>query len=118
MSDKKQTVELCKQHIEECENLEKRRGLESHANDRIELLHVSNNAKHVDADIFTHTDLPDIDVEEDFKIINNKNQDIDNDLEYISKGVQDLKNIAIDMGQVVCFNPGIGWPKSKTRSYW
>lgn len=38
IAEHKETLELCKQHIEECENLEKRRTNDAYANDRVELL--------------------------------------------------------------------------------
>jgi hypothetical protein len=81
IKDHRDTLELCKLHIEECENLEKRKQLDSYQQERAELMHqnypqVPQGEKQDDP--FTHTDLPDIDVEEDLKAIKNKNKDIVN----------------------------------------
>ncbi|KAJ8331471.1 hypothetical protein QVD99_001739 [Batrachochytrium dendrobatidis] len=113
VAEHKEILELCKQHVDECENLEKRRQADGYAADRIELFSGDGNntnggdgvsgAGHGDNDDhndpFTHSDLPDIDVEEDLKAIKNRNKDINQDLENIGVGVAKLKEIALDMGQ-------------------
>lgn len=99
-------MELCKQHIEECESLEKRKQFDSHTADRVELLgsNGNTNGNYYSAtspradDPFTHSDLPDIDVEEDFKAIKNRNKEIDQDMDDLGAGVSKLKELALDMG--------------------
>ncbi|KAL2911437.1 hypothetical protein HK105_209088 [Polyrhizophydium stewartii] len=129
VAEHKEVLELCKQHIEECENLEKRKQNEAYAADRSELFAISgggggggggagdkslasfaggNGADSQDP--FMHSELPDIDVEEDLKAIKNRNKDIleadenvnqDQDLDAIGTGVARLKEIALDMGQEI-----------------
>ncbi|KAH6595083.1 hypothetical protein BASA50_006070 [Batrachochytrium salamandrivorans] len=113
----KEILDLCKQHVEECESLEKRRQADGFAADRVELFssngggngggngdgdgiygggHGGGNEQH---DPFTNSELPDIDVEEDIKAIRHRDKDIDKDVENIGLGVARLKEIALDMGQ-------------------
>jgi hypothetical protein len=47
------------------------------------------------------SELPDIDVEQDLKNIREKDKEIDKDIEGLGVGVGRLRDIAIDMGQVV-----------------
>ncbi|KAJ3092779.1 hypothetical protein HK102_003042 [Quaeritorhiza haematococci] len=136
---RREIVQLCFQHIEECENLEKRRFNEKAGVDRLELLRgsvtssggprrpygitsdgdgVETNAdraalfegaanararKKADedggADPFLNSNLPDIDVDEDFEKLNERNKMIDQDLEDIEHGVKKLKELAQDMNQ-------------------
>ena len=106
LAEHKEVLELCKQHIEECENLERRKQTDAYTSDRVELLSggghggVHYNGRPGEEDPFTHTDLPDIDVEEDLKNIRNKNKEIDQDLDDLGAGVARLKEIALDMGNV------------------
>lgn len=46
---------------------------------------------------YTSSEIPDIDVEEDLKLIKSRNKQIDNELEDISQGVKRLKDLASDM---------------------
>ncbi|KAJ3109255.1 hypothetical protein HDU97_007749 [Phlyctochytrium planicorne] len=116
--ERKEIHELIMRHVEEVDNLEKRRFNDGYALDRTELLaggkqggqgaggHKgvgvyggAGSAGPQSDNPFTTTELPDIDVEEDFKNINEKNKAIDDDLEEIGAGVQKLKEIANAMGQ-------------------
>lgn len=84
MKEQREVCDLCKHHIEECENLEKRRQNDAYAADRVELftsnlpsnggVGVGQSDNHDDP--FLNSDLPDIDVEEDLKTIRNRNRDI------------------------------------------
>jgi hypothetical protein len=47
------------------------------------------------------SELPDIDVEEDLKNIRARDQDIDKEVEQLGTGIAKLRDIAIDMGQVI-----------------
>ncbi|KAJ2999542.1 hypothetical protein HDV02_002689 [Globomyces sp. JEL0801] len=110
----KEIVELCKQHIEEVENLEKRKLNDAHVSERVDLLQTNGGGgAHVKGKIKSAyleglstvpddaygSDLPDIDAEEDLKAIRNKDKEIDNDVQELGVGVARLKDIAIDMGQ-------------------
>ncbi|KAJ3197040.1 hypothetical protein HK101_006503 [Irineochytrium annulatum] len=118
VEQRKEILDLINKHIEEVENLEKRRINEGYTLDRTELLsggkpgiggtgghrgvgtYGTGDAKPQNPDDpYTQTDLPDIDVEEDFKAINEKNKAIDEDLEHIGAGVKKLKEMANAMGQ-------------------
>ncbi|KAJ3277059.1 hypothetical protein HDV01_000111 [Terramyces sp. JEL0728] len=107
VAEHKEIVQLCKQHIEEVEQLEKRRVADTHAGERVELLNgAANNNIYAnmgkggqEQDIFTHSDLPDIDAEEDMKAIKNRNKEIDEEVNQLGQGVAKLRDIAIDMGQ-------------------
>ncbi|KAI8913441.1 hypothetical protein EDD86DRAFT_268925 [Gorgonomyces haynaldii] len=102
IAEHKEVLDLCKAHIEECENLEKRKQLDQNYQDRAELFaaasHHPGGASTAGEDPFIHTDLPDIDVEEDLKAIRNKNAEIDQDLDELGNGVARLREIAVDMG--------------------
>ena len=89
-----------------------------HAADRVELLgpgrsdpNLVGMGKSQDnpPDYFS-SELPDIDAEEDLKAIKNRDQEIvimikqDNDVKDLGVGVQKLRDIAIDMGQVIIIN--------------
>ncbi|KAJ3283571.1 hypothetical protein HDU79_008954 [Rhizoclosmatium sp. JEL0117] len=112
----KEIFDLTNKHIEEVESLEKRRFNEGYAMDRKDLMQGATSkgisgmggAAGVkgnyggnygdEKDPFNNTNLPDIDVEEDFKKMNEKNKAIDEDLEVIGAGVQKLKELALNMG--------------------
>ncbi|KAJ3391206.1 hypothetical protein HDU92_009161 [Lobulomyces angularis] len=138
---RKEIVELCGQHLAECDDMEKRRFLEKNGVDRSELLQGGTGVstavqvrrpygtdfsqekmevndtrkalfegttdkgrkKKADQELVTDdpfvSKLPEIDVEEDFKLMNEKNKLIDKDLEDIGFGVQKLKEIAQGMNQ-------------------
>ncbi|KAI8590743.1 hypothetical protein BDZ88DRAFT_446240 [Geranomyces variabilis] len=115
LAQRKEILELCQKHIEECENLEKRKFNDAFVAERTELLsggsRTAGGAKGKKGkkgaaadeetpppDPFTHSELPDIDVEEDFKRIGERNKLIDNDLDQIGAGVARLKDLANDMG--------------------
>ncbi|KAI8818903.1 uncharacterized protein EV422DRAFT_535864 [Fimicolochytrium jonesii] len=111
LAQRREILDLCQKHIEECENLEKRRFNEGHVADRSELLagarpperrrgrgNKAADPEEPPPDPFTNTDLPDIDVEEDFKRIGERNKLIDNDLDQIGAGVAKLKELANEMG--------------------
>ncbi|KAI9330383.1 hypothetical protein DFJ73DRAFT_858936 [Zopfochytrium polystomum] len=122
LAERKEILDLTLRHIEEVENLERRRFNEGVAIDREELMAGGNTGVagragghraigtyggHYDdvspsspsgADPF-ESGLPDIDVEEDFKAINERNRAIDEDLEVIGAGVARLKELANNMGQ-------------------
>ena len=101
LREKRQVYELCLQHLEECEGLEKQRydfprsdrdaligtaspsGLSYHSN-------ISYSSTH-------DSELPDIDVENDMKTLQKGDQEIQKDLQIISTGVATLKTIAIGM---------------------
>ncbi|KAI9208055.1 uncharacterized protein BJ171DRAFT_490106 [Polychytrium aggregatum] len=112
LQERKEIVTLCQQHIEECENLEKKRFNEGHGVERVALLTSNNKAKPEDdsraqlfakkggePDPYLDSELNDIDVDEDMQKIKEKNKAIDTDLEGISVGVGKLKQIALDMDQ-------------------
>ncbi|KAI8855202.1 hypothetical protein BC829DRAFT_378340 [Chytridium lagenaria] len=120
LEERKEIQDLIMKHIDEVENLEKRRFNDNYALDRTELLtgakqgpagtgghrgvgtYGGSNSAGPQSDPnnpFTTTELPDIDVEEDFKNINERNKAIDEDLEEIGAGVAKLKEIANAMGQ-------------------
>ncbi|KAJ3122229.1 WD repeat-containing protein 34 [Nowakowskiella sp. JEL0407] len=112
LADRKEVLELCNKHIEECEALEKHKFNEEYAADRKELLSRPaggdlRNRKGTggggegaaDDDPFTKSELPDIDVQEDLKKIEERNKNIDNELEQISIGVGKLKDLANTMGE-------------------
>ncbi|KAJ3021661.1 UNVERIFIED_CONTAM: hypothetical protein HDU68_009524 [Siphonaria sp. JEL0065] len=112
----KEILELTNKHIEEVESLEKRRFNEGYAMDRTDLMAGATNKGGISGvgtgggrgnygghyaenkDPFNNTELPDIDVEENFKRMNEKNKAIDEDLEVIGQGVQKLKELAQNMG--------------------
>ncbi|TPX33172.1 hypothetical protein SmJEL517_g03810 [Synchytrium microbalum] len=103
---RKEIAELCHKHVEEVEALEKKKFTDRVGSDRIELMARSGdgaryrgNAAPGGGDPFMESDLAPIDpdVDEDFKKIKGKNQDIDNDLDVIGKGVSKLKDIANEM---------------------
>ncbi|KAJ3331278.1 hypothetical protein HDU76_003613 [Blyttiomyces sp. JEL0837] len=118
---RKEVLDLTLKHIEEVENLEKRRFNEGYAIDRAELMaggkagggggvgghkgvgtyggnYGDQNQGDQGDDPFMNSALPDIDVEEDFKNINERNQQIDEDLDQIGAGVAKLKELATNMG--------------------
>ncbi|KAJ1567749.1 hypothetical protein HK405_004900 [Cladochytrium tenue] len=121
----KEVVELAFRHIEEVEMLEKRRFNEGVTADRGLLLAgasdgpaaggvagraratgnygaASGNYRDLEgggADPFLDTGLPDLDVEEDFKALNEQNRAVDEDIEVIGAGVAKLKQMAHAMGE-------------------
>ena len=68
--------------------MEKRKAMDTYSDGRVQLLGNSGNGGAAGADfasasgganfndLFTHTDLPDIDVDEDLKVIKNRNKEI------------------------------------------
>lgn len=114
VANRREILDLCQKHIEECENLEKRRFNAVHTDARVELLQGAQRpgyprqrtkggpSSDPDAppDPFTNSELPDIDVEEDMKRIGERNKMIDQDLDEIGAGVAKLKEIAHDLGNV------------------
>ncbi|KAJ3111330.1 hypothetical protein HDU96_005787 [Phlyctochytrium bullatum] len=130
LEERKEIHDLILKHIDEVENLEKRRFNDNYALDRTELLTggksgVGGTGGHRGVGVygglasagqatdpanpFTTTELPDIDVEEDFKNINERNKAIDEDLEEIGAGVAKLKDIANAMGQVIIIEVPNSW---------
>ncbi|KAJ3043709.1 hypothetical protein HDV00_004482 [Rhizophlyctis rosea] len=110
LKDRQEVLQLCQQHIEELENLEKRKFNEAYTADRVDLLggargQVSygvgkgRGGGEEASDPFTHSELPDIDVEDDLRKIADRNAEIDKDLDAIGIGVTHLKNIATEMGE-------------------
>jgi hypothetical protein len=79
-------LELVKQHLDECENMEKRKINDAHVADRIELMGGGNGGgndiyvnvgKGSDQPIDPYTsELPDIDAENDMKDIKRRDQEI------------------------------------------
>ncbi|KAJ3222404.1 hypothetical protein HDU78_011762, partial [Chytriomyces hyalinus] len=114
LAQQKEILDLTNKHIEEVESLEKRRFNDGYAMDRTDLMAGATNkgisgvgnkgmvgnygGNYEKRDPFNETELPDIDVEEDFKNMNEKNKMIDQDLEEIGQGVQKLKELAQNMG--------------------
>ncbi|KAJ3189333.1 hypothetical protein HDU85_002962 [Gaertneriomyces sp. JEL0708] len=109
LHSRKETLDLCQRHIEELENLEKRRFNDQYGEARVELLsgaragHARNRktgatTEEPPPDPFLNSELPDIDVEEDLKRIGERNKLIDQDLDEIGAGVARLKDIANDLG--------------------
>ncbi|TPX63277.1 hypothetical protein SpCBS45565_g06733 [Spizellomyces sp. 'palustris'] len=112
LTHRREILELAQKHIEEVENLEKRKFNDGYTEARVELLAGNrgnpayrarpNKGAPVDEDSvpdpFTTTELPDIDVEEDLKRIGERNKMIDQDLDDIGAGVARLKDIANDLG--------------------
>ncbi|KAJ3049467.1 hypothetical protein HK097_009546 [Rhizophlyctis rosea] len=106
---RQEILQLCQQHIEELENLEKRKFNDAYMADRADLMsgasrqthYASGKGKGADEapDPFTNTELPDIDVEDDLRKIADRNAEIDKDLDAIGIGVTHLKNIANEMGE-------------------
>ncbi|KAJ3379180.1 hypothetical protein HDU84_006979 [Entophlyctis sp. JEL0112] len=114
VAEHKEVLELTIAHIEELDSLEKRRFNEGRAMDRADLMagattpvrgisgmsptgYTGNYGGNYEKDPFS-SELPDIDVEDDFKHMNEKNKAIDADLEVIGQGVQKLKELAQNMG--------------------
>ncbi|RKO94094.1 hypothetical protein BDK51DRAFT_18899, partial [Blyttiomyces helicus] len=111
LAERKEILELCQKHIEELENLEKRRFNDGYTENRVELLSGGRARTAVgrsagggggpssgEADPFT-SELPDIEVEEDLKAIQERDKAINQDLEDIGVGVAKLKEMAQNMGQ-------------------
>ncbi|KAJ3294387.1 hypothetical protein HK104_003634 [Borealophlyctis nickersoniae] len=118
LRERREVLTICQQHIEELENLEKRKFNEAYAADRVDLLSggrggvggfggrarggpsgAGGAGGAEEPDPFMNSELPDIDVEEDFKIIDERNKNIDDDLDHIGIAVANLKGIATNMGQ-------------------
>ncbi|KAJ1562025.1 hypothetical protein HK096_002395 [Nowakowskiella sp. JEL0078] len=107
LAERKEILDLCTKHIEECESLEKRQFNENFSHDRVELLtrqggggDIRNRKVGVviaDDDSFMKSELPDIDVEEDLKKIDERNKLMDDELKDIGLGVGRLKEIANEM---------------------
>jgi len=88
---KKEIVDLCRQHIEECKRLEKQvRGNTGYS--------FSESTKNQDVII---TSLPDIDGDEGFQLLRLQDQEIDEKLEQVSRGVKDLETMAKEMGKEI-----------------
>ncbi|KAI9100378.1 hypothetical protein DFS34DRAFT_578611 [Phlyctochytrium arcticum] len=106
LAHRKEILELCQRHIEEVENLEKRKFNDQYTDARVELLRGNQGGagkgggaseEEPPPDPFA-SELPDIDVEDDLKRIGERNKQIDQDLDDIGAGVARLKDIANDMG--------------------
>ncbi|KAJ3122711.1 hypothetical protein HK100_011867, partial [Physocladia obscura] len=113
LAEHQEILTLTLAHIDELESLEKRRFNEGRALERAELMAGATNAGSnatggkmkgnyggnygSEKDPFT-SELPDIDIEDDFKQMNENNKAIDEDLEAIGKGVHKLKELAQNMG--------------------
>lgn len=120
-----EVVELVLKHIEEVEGLEKRRYQTKETEARVNLFAGAGfGGGAAGSDISglrsvmvgmpegagggpgggraaTDTELPDIDVQEGLQALAKTDERIDNELEEISSGVQDLKHIALDMKEEV-----------------
>lgn len=104
VEQQQEVVDLVFKHIEECEALEKKRFTSKATDNRIELFSSmgrgfgaggSNQVGPVSR--APETELPDIETQEGLQQLRVKDQAIDKELEQVSAGVQDLKNIALDM---------------------
>ncbi|KAI9189598.1 hypothetical protein H9P43_001031 [Blastocladiella emersonii ATCC 22665] len=125
LDSRKEIVQLCNQHLEECENLDRARFNDKLAGDRANLFVSSGiggatspssalkfnkfaaGASSVSPGMAPpgpggassgSQELPDIEVAEDLALIRQRNMDIDQELDEISAGVQVIKQIAIQMG--------------------
>lgn len=106
---RQEILQLCQQHIEELENLEKRKFNEAYMADRADLMGGASRQTYYAGgkgkggeeapDPFTNTELRDIDVDDDLRQIADRNAEIDKDLDAIGIGVTHLKNIAHEMGE-------------------
>lgn len=107
---RREIVELINKHIEEVEQLEKKRFTDRIGTDRSALFTRADgtratadsryriaSGKGGHADPYLESQLPDIDAVENMKKIGAKNKQIDDDLDEISGGVKKLKDIAGDM---------------------
>ncbi|KAJ3340020.1 hypothetical protein HDU93_007569 [Gonapodya sp. JEL0774] len=124
ITERKEIVDLVFKHLEECETLEKKRFNDKVSGERTALLTGGGvagsrggaemrhrqgaglGASAVDSapngprsDPFLDSDLPDIDVGEDLKMIQANNALIDKELDQMQMGITVLKNIAEGMGQ-------------------
>jgi chromosome segregation ATPase len=103
LEHRNEVVDLTWKHIEECENLEKRRLGGPTASARQSLLS-GGSGRAAQARPATQTSLQDIDdpeLEAGLQQLRQKDQEIDQHLDEMSKGVSRLKNIAEDMNQEV-----------------
>lgn len=101
---RQETVELVFKHVEECENQERRRFTAKNSEARVELFSGGRGGGSSAAGGVSATrvptggvELPDIETQEGLKQLQRKDQQIDEALEDVAAGVQDLRNIALDM---------------------
>lgn len=96
--ERQEIVELCFKHIEECELLEKRRFTSKNSEARVELFRGGAGPSGVTASrAMIGTELPDIETQDGLRQLQQKDQQIDQALEQVAEGVQELRGIAIDM---------------------
>ncbi|KXS20174.1 hypothetical protein M427DRAFT_94601 [Gonapodya prolifera JEL478] len=119
-SERKEIVDLVFKHIEECETLEKKRFNDKVSGERVTLMTGAGagaitGGSRIPAsgstgpagdgnggprsDPFLDSDLPDIDVAEDLKMIQANNALIDKELDQMQVGITVLKNMAQGMGE-------------------
>ena len=96
-------VELVFKHIEECEAIEKRRYNGKQTEARVELFSGgtsgagSSSTSSTVSRVPVGTELPDIETQDGLKMLAAKDKVIDEGLDQIAEGVQDLKSLALDM---------------------
>lgn len=99
---RQEVVELVFKHIEECEALEKKRYTGKNAEARVELFSgAGGSAGRGALGAVSHvpggTELPDIETQDGLKVLAAKDKVIDEGLDQIAEGVEDLKALALDM---------------------
>ena len=103
VEERQEVVELVFKHIEECEAIEKRRYNGKQAEARVELFSGgtsgagSSSTSSTVSRVPVGTELPDIETQDGLKMLAAKDKVIDEGLDQIAEGVQDLKSLALDM---------------------
>ena len=103
VEERQEVVELVFKHIEECEAIEKRRYNGKQTEARIELFSGgtsgagSSSTSSTVSRVPGGTELPDIETQDGLKMLAAKDKVIDEGLDQIAEGVQDLKSLALDM---------------------
>lgn len=94
-------VSLVFQHLDECDNLEKKRVTSKFTEARIDLFTGGRAqigmAPISRVEITAETSLPDIETQAELDQMHRRDQEIDAGLEVVAEGVKDLRTIAVDM---------------------
>jgi len=105
VQEREEKVHLIFQHVEECEALDKRQYASKRTEARIELFSVSSGSSRAGSSAMgpvsrvpvSGTELPDIETQDGLRQLQVKDQRIDEELEQVAAGVQDLKSVALDI---------------------
>ena len=101
VEERQEVVELVFKHIEECEAIEKKRYSGKQTEARVELFTGGRGGGSSSSAPVSRvpggTELPDIETQDGLKMLAAKDKVIDEGLDQIAEGVQDLKSLALDM---------------------